>query len=116
MPPPNLILAKLPTEINDSAVMFIGEIAEAQVDIFNHHAKLVNRLQIAADFMQGLNVSCPDRAAATERGVRARLLDLILRVRDDGFGSTDGCKSLIQLGEKFIRLGQCEYAIGCVVI
>ena len=30
--------------------MFIREIAEAQVDIFNHHAKLVNRLQIAADF------------------------------------------------------------------
>ena len=35
------------------------EIAEAQVDIFNHHAKLVNRLQIAADFMEGLYVSCP---------------------------------------------------------
>jgi len=66
MPPPNLVLTEFPTEVYNPSLVLVGKVAQAKIDVFDHHAKLMNCLQITANIMQSLNVGCADWTAAAE--------------------------------------------------
>src|SRR5574341_1202869 len=110
MPPPDLIFAELPAEIDDASVTQMGKVAEPDIHVLDEHAEFVNGLQVRTNLLQARDIQMTDRTATAILSLRAGFLNFPLRLNQDGLGLLDRSKPRIKLRNQVIGFGDSECA------
>ncbi|HKO31840.1 MAG TPA: hypothetical protein VJU54_11925, partial [Nitrospiraceae bacterium] len=69
MPPANLLLSKLPTEIDHSTVTKMGKVTEAEIQVLYQYAKFLNCLKIRTDLLKARYVEVSNGTATAKLGL-----------------------------------------------
>ena len=104
MPVADLLLGRMPAEEDDTAILFVWEIQEASIEIFEEDAEFPDALYgeievVRLDTILGAGSAATVRGGGFEDGLQVRSL-LTYGITVDG----DVLEELLQLGQKGVRL------------
>src|SRR3989338_6903355 len=78
VPPADFRFAQLPTEIHDTSFMQMRKVAEAHLDVLDHHAQFLDFLKMVVDLFQGGDIMGSHEASPSELCVFTGLFYLVL--------------------------------------
>jgi hypothetical protein len=116
VPPTYFFLADFPAQVHDSSVAHMGEVAEAQIDVFHQDAEFLDGLKIGADTLEACDVVGSHRCASSQTGLSGRFPNFIPRADQHGFAPLHLRQVGLELRDQLVGLEEGKHPFGAAFI
>ena len=110
VPPLDLVFAKLPAEVDDTAVQSVRKVTQPYVEVLHKHAHFLNGTKIFADLLKRMDIVAARGAATTKLGFAGGLFDVVFDSNQNGFCALDGTEVLFELRDEAVSLSDGKEA------
>jgi len=87
------------------------KVTEAEIQVLDQDAELLNRLKIRTDLLQAQDIEVSNGATPAIFGLGTGSPDIFFRTGQDGLSLLNRCQLGIELGDEAISLGQREHSL-----